>query len=178
MMICVNPEITAFESMELVITVGSITIRISVIYRMPSLKSKNGLNQVNICNKFNDYLEKLSCMNGNIVIVGDFNIDWLKTNRSERKQFCNILTLNWFKIYIQKHPQSHHLLDYIITRKYFNIISDFLVSDSISDHRVHMFRIYRIQGASTHPRRFFMFLFVKFNFFYVILFVLYPLICL
>ena len=30
-------------------------------------------------------------MNGNIVIVGDFNIDWLNTNGSERKQFCNIL---------------------------------------------------------------------------------------
>ena len=31
------------------------------------------------------YLEKLSCMNGNIVIVGDFHIDWWNTNGSERK---------------------------------------------------------------------------------------------
>ena len=30
-------------------------------------------------------------MNGNIVIVGDFKINWLNTNGSERKQFCNIL---------------------------------------------------------------------------------------
>ena len=30
-------------------------------------------------------------MNGNIVIVGDFNIDWLNPNGSERKQYCNIL---------------------------------------------------------------------------------------
>ena len=90
-MIGVNPEITSFESMEVVITVGSITIRLSVIYRMPPVKSKNGLKQGTFCNEFNDYLEKLSCMNGNIVIVGDFNIDWLNTNGSERKQFCNIL---------------------------------------------------------------------------------------
>ena len=41
-MIGVNPEITSFESMEVVITVGSITIRLSVIYRMPPVKSKNG----------------------------------------------------------------------------------------------------------------------------------------
>ena len=34
-----NPEITSFESMEVVITVGSITIRLSVIYRMPLVKS-------------------------------------------------------------------------------------------------------------------------------------------
>ena len=41
-MIGVNPEITSFESMEVVITAGSITIRLSVIYRMPPVKSKNG----------------------------------------------------------------------------------------------------------------------------------------
>ena len=34
-MIGVNPEITSFKTMEVVITVGSITIRLSVIYRMP-----------------------------------------------------------------------------------------------------------------------------------------------
>ena len=34
-MIGVNLEITSFESMEVVITAGSITIRLSVIYRMP-----------------------------------------------------------------------------------------------------------------------------------------------
>ena len=55
---------------------------------MPLVKSKNGLKQGEFCN---DYLEKLSCMNGNIVIVGDFNIDWLNTNGSERKRFYNIL---------------------------------------------------------------------------------------
>ena len=89
-MIGVNPEITSFKSMEVVITVGSITIRLSVNYRIPPVKSKNGLKQGTFCIEFNDYIEKLSCMNGNIVIVGDFNIDWLNTNGSERKQFCNI----------------------------------------------------------------------------------------
>ena len=62
--------------MEVVITVGSITIRLSIIFCMHPVKSKNGLKQATFCNEFNDYLEKLSCMNGNIVIVGDFNIDW------------------------------------------------------------------------------------------------------
>ena len=90
-MIGVNPDITSFELMELVITVGSITIRLFVIYRMPPVKSENGLKQGTFCNEFNNYLEKLSCMNSNSGIVGDFNIDWLNTNGSERKQFCNIL---------------------------------------------------------------------------------------
>ena len=30
-------------------------------------------------------------MKSNILTVGDFNIDWLYTNGSERKQFCNLL---------------------------------------------------------------------------------------
>ena len=132
-----KPEITSFESIELVITLGSVTIRLSVIYRMPPVKSKNGLKQGEFCNEFNDYLEKLSCMNGNIVIVGNFNIDWLNTNGSERKRFYNILeTFGFVQNICTETHQSHHLLDYIITRKDCNIISDCTVSDFILDHRV------------------------------------------
>ena len=50
----------------------------------------NSLKQCKFWNEFNYYLEKLSCMNGNIVIVGDLNIDWLNTNGYERKQFGHI----------------------------------------------------------------------------------------
>ena len=66
------------------------------------------INQINVkSNEFNDYLAKLSCINGNIVILGDFNIDWLNTNGSERNQFCNILEeSNFFKIYVQKHIEA------------------------------------------------------------------------
>ena len=132
-----KPEITSFESIELVITIRSVTIRLSVIYRMAPVKSKNGLKQGEFCNEFNDYLEKLSCMNGSIVIVGDFNIDWLNTNGSERKRFYNILeTFGFVQNICTETHRSHHLLDHIITRKDCNIISDSTVSDFISDHRV------------------------------------------
>ena len=150
-MVGVNHETTSFESMEVVITVGSITIQLSVIYRMPPVKSKNGLKQGTFCNEFNDYLEKLSCMNGNIVIVGNFNIDWLITNGSERKQFCNILeTFGFVQNICTETHRSHHLLDYIITRKDCNIISGFLVSYIISDYRaLHA----SLQCIRPHPVR-------------------------
>ena len=75
-------------------------------------------------------------MNGNIVIVGDF-IDWLITNGSERKRFNIILeTFGFVQNICTEAHRSHHLLDYIITRKECNIISDCTVSDLISDHRV------------------------------------------
>ena len=46
--------------------------------------------------------------------------------------------------------QSHYLLNYIITRKDCNIISDFTVSDFISDHRaLHAF----LQCIRPHPVR-------------------------
>ena len=101
------------------------------------MKSKNGLKQGEICNDFNDYLEKLSCMNGNIVIVGDFNIDWLNTNGSERKRFWNILeTFGLVQSICPETHRSHPLLDYIIPRKDCNIISDFIVSDFILNLRL------------------------------------------
>ena len=76
-------------------------------------------------------------MSGKIVIVGDFNIDWLNKNGSERKRFYNILeTFGFVQNICTETHRSHHLLDYIITRKDCNIISDCTVSDFISDHRV------------------------------------------
>ena len=100
---------------------------------------------------------KPTCMNCNIVIVGDFNIDWLNTNGSERKQFYNILeTFGFVQNICTGTPRSHHLLDYnivnniIITRKDCNIISDCTVSDFISDHRVlHA----SLQCIRPHPAR-------------------------
>ena len=90
-------------------------------------------------------------MNGNIVIVGDFNIDWSNTNGSERKQFCNILeTVGFVQNICTETHRSHHLLDYIITRKDCNITSDFLVSYFISDHRaLHA----SLQCIRLHPVR-------------------------
>ena len=42
----------------------------------------------------------------------------------------------YYNANISETHRSHHLLDYIITRKDCNIISDCTVSDFISDHRV------------------------------------------
>ena len=45
-----NSEITSFEFIELVSTIGSITIQLSGIYRMPHVKYKNSLKQGEFCN--------------------------------------------------------------------------------------------------------------------------------
>ena len=82
----------SFESMEMVITILSISIRLVVIYRMPPSK-KNKLKRGTFVTEFSDYLEKLSCLRGNILIVGDFNINWLENNDSERRNLFHILEI-------------------------------------------------------------------------------------
>ena len=72
-------------------------------------------------------------------------------NGSKRKQLCNILeTFGFVQNICTETHRSHHLLDYIITREDCNIISDFLVSDFISDHRA----LYAsLQCIRPHPVR-------------------------
>ena len=132
----VNPAISSFESMEFVITVCSVSIRLVVIYRMPASKV-NGLKVSSFCDEFSDYIEKLSCASGHIMIVGDFNINYLDPSGCEYKRFVDILDTFDFvqNIELPTHS-SGHLLDYVITRKNSTYASNFMVSDFISDHRV------------------------------------------
>ena len=72
----VSPLITSFELMEAVFTISSVSIRLIVIYRMPHSKI-NGLKTGTFYEEFSEYLEKLSCASGKVIILGDFNIYFL-----------------------------------------------------------------------------------------------------
>ena len=54
----------------MVITILSISIRLVVIYLMLPSK-KNKLKHVRFVTEFSDYVEKLLCLCGNLIIVGD-----------------------------------------------------------------------------------------------------------
>ena len=72
---------------------------------------------------FSDYLEKLSCLRGNFIIVGDFNINWLDTSDSERRNLFNMLeTFGLVQRIELPTYQNGNLLDYIITRQSNDII--------------------------------------------------------
>ena len=76
----VSPLITSFELMEAVLTICSVSLRLIVIYRMPPSKI-NGLKTGTFYEEFSEYLEKLSCASGKVIILGDFNIFflWIQT---------------------------------------------------------------------------------------------------
>ena len=141
----VDPKVASFEHMELVITVSSITIRLVIIYRMP--RSKETVNTDG---------EQLSVCDGVILLAGDFNVDWLNGKGLERRQLYNIFETFGFtqniNVATSKH---HHLLDYIITRKHCEYISNFAVSHFISDHRalhasVRCIRLWLAIGVINH----------------------------
>ena len=132
----VNTNISSFKSIEAVITVYSISICLSIIYRMPPSRV-NDIKIATFSEKFSDYLKKLSCASGNVLIVGDFNIDFLDSSDYEYNRFINILnTFNFAQHVNMPTHNSGHLLDYVITRKDNIFLSNIIVSDFISDHRV------------------------------------------
>ena len=129
----VSPLITSFELMEAVLTICSVSLRLIVIYRMPSSKI-NGLKTGSFYEEFSEYMEKLSCASGKVIILGDFNIFVLDTSGFAYKRFVDILETCVQRIDQPTH-NSGHLLDYIITRKDSSGVSNLYVSDFTSDCR-------------------------------------------
>ena len=128
----VSPQITSFELMEAVLTICSIYLRLIVIYHMPPSKI-NGLKTGTFYEEFSEYVEKLSCASGNVIILGDFNIHFLDNSGFVYKRFVDILD------FVQHNDKpthnSGHLLDYIITIKDSSGVSNLYISDFFCDHR-------------------------------------------
>ena len=129
----VSPQITSFELMEGVLTICSISLRLIVIYRMPPSKI-NGLKTGTFYEEFSEYVEKLSCASGKVIILGDFNIFfWILVVMHINGLWIFLKHLILYNILTSQH--SGHLLDYIITRKDSSSVSNLYVSDFICDHR-------------------------------------------
>ena len=96
----------------------------------------NGLKTGTFYEGFSEYVEKLSCASGKVIILGEFNIKFFDTSGFAYKRFVDILETFVFVQHIDKPTHnSGHLLDYIITRKDITGVSNVYVSDFICDHR-------------------------------------------
>ena len=60
------------------------------------LTKLNGIKVSSFCDGVSDYIEKLSCASGHIMIVGDFNIDYLDPSGYEEECFVNTCILYTF----------------------------------------------------------------------------------
>ena len=111
----------------------------------------NGLKTGTFYEEFSEYLEKLSCASGKVIILGDFNIYFLDTSGFAYKRFVDILVTFDCVQHIDKPTHNRgHLLDSIITRKDSSGVSNLYVSDFISDHRaLHV----SLTCSRAHPER-------------------------
>ena len=131
---CPDFDAKSFESIELLITAISHTIRLVVIYRMPPSKT-NKLCKTTFITEFKSYLEHLRSLSGTLLIAGDFNINWIDSGKSncelvKFRRLLNSYRLEQF-IDVPTHD-SDHLIDYIISSADF--VTNVTVSDRMSDH--------------------------------------------
>ena len=130
---------------------GISTSHSNIPHAPPPPSKINGLKTGTFYEEFSEYLEKLSCASGKVIILGDFNINFWDTSGFAYKRFVDILETFDFVQHIDKPTHnSGHLLDYIITRRDNSGVSNLYLSDFISDHRaLHV----SITCSRAHPER-------------------------
>jgi hypothetical protein len=124
----------SFESMRLAIKIKSVTIHLVVIYRVPPSK-KNGLHSNQFHQEFCDMVDHLSTLKGNILIAGDFNIHWDKTESREMIELAEFIESHNLQQHIQDPTHiKGHTIDLIITRSDESLIKSVSVDTLFSDH--------------------------------------------
>lgn len=107
-------------------------ICISAIYRSPSSQSSD------FCEKFGEALEEICEQNCDIIITGDFNIDWSRDG-FYKQQIERLLSDNGMKQIVKSYTRvtenSKTLIDYVITNSKKTTVQN-SVTSKISDHEI------------------------------------------
>ena len=126
-----GPNFTSFKNIEVEIT-GNCerTLKLHGLYR-PKHNS-------DFFEEFLNYIEGI-VMDDRLVIVGDFNFDWLaneSTNLNVRKMKDMLLSFNLIQHVLKPTHTSGHVLDYIISPSSGKLVipDTIKVSELISDH--------------------------------------------
>lgn len=105
---------------------------IAAIYRSPSY------GESEFCKNFEEVLEEISDYNCNILITGDFNIDWSKNSQYKNKMECT-LNDNGLRQLVNEYTRvtksSSTIIDFVITNNY-DISVNNCNTNKISDHEM------------------------------------------
>ena len=141
---------TSFESMTVLVTVASYTLRLIVIYRIPP-SQQNKLAKSTFLTQFTDLVEHASTWSGKLVIVGDFNVHWDKSHDRERQQLSSLFeTFNLVQHVTTATHTEGHILDLIVTCQEEDLVASCGVGDFISDHRAILVQL---NCGKSHPIR-------------------------
>ena len=125
---------TAFESIHVMITTSSETLRLITIYRVPP-NSKNKISPNAFIDDFTLLLESLASSTERLIIVGDFNIHWDDLENQERIKLADLLDMFGLEQHISQTTHSKgHILYFIVSRQSENVLQDARVDSLFSDH--------------------------------------------
>jgi hypothetical protein len=143
-------QATSFETMSVLITVGSQAFRVVVIYRVPPSK-RNKILKCKFLEEFADLVEQAATWTGRLLLVGDFNVHWDQQDDAEKKQLAELLDAFSLTQHVDGPTHSHgHTLDLVISRTEEDIVAECCVSDFISDHNAILMTM---NTGRDHPPR-------------------------
>ena len=111
-------------------TVKNNQLKILAVYRSP----RN--NNVEFCQIFEEIIKEICEFSQNIIMVGDFNIDWSKQGTNKNRLKCTFSDNGLKQIindYTRVTASTKTIIDYVITNKT-NITSNNNISNKITDH--------------------------------------------
>ena len=112
------------------------SIQFAVIYRPPP-STENGLKTSEFLEDFEVFLEELSIIPDNVVLLGDYNIHVDEPDKSETRKFNDILASNGFcQLISGPTHKKGHTLDLLLTNENDHIIQRHeVLPQYYSDHR-------------------------------------------
>ena len=128
-------QITSFEHIEVTTSIGNDCVRLVCIYR-PPLNSRCSVPTSQFVQDFSQYIDSLATSTGRLLVVGDFNVHFDKTNDQNTRMFRDAIdSLNLNQHINEPTHQKGHTLDLVLTRPDTCPIYSVLVSPpSLSDH--------------------------------------------
>lgn len=114
---CSNDQhFTQFEYLSCTITGKQRTIRLCVIYR-PPVSTVNGLQTTKFFDEWSVFLDQLSVLSSNPIIVGDINFHLDNSSNSHTAQFNSLLDSHGLKQHVTTATHKKgHILDVVICR--------------------------------------------------------------
>ena len=133
-----HPRTKSFESTNILISSGSCSVRLIVIYR-PDRSKRNPHSFGDFLTEFTEMLHGLVLDRSNLLIVGDFNVHVNNTGDVEARRFLDCLTSYSMVQHVTFPTHVHgHTLDLLISRSTETIVSNVSsVYLDISDHEPH-----------------------------------------
>ena len=133
--LCSSKQYESFEHILTKLTSGSMTYHVITLYRPPP-NSKNKFSNSQFLREFADLLAEIVLLNGELIVLGDFNIHVNKSSDTNSQQFISLYeSFDLLQHVSGKTHEGGNTLDLLLTRSSGCGVNDVRVEDKdLSDH--------------------------------------------